>query len=63
MNDNIKIKINVRNMIKFRLFDEREFSLLCKYVVFYTAISQYEIPNKYDRLRLINKRGFEIRFV
>lgn len=63
MNDNIKIEINVRNMIKFRLFDEREFSLLCKCVVFNTAISQYEIPNKYDRLRLINKRGFEIRFV
>lgn len=50
MNDNIKIEINVRNMIKFRLFDERGFSLLCKCVVFYTAISQYEILNKYDRL-------------
>lgn len=63
MNDNIIIEINIRKMIKLILFDERLFSPLCKCVVFYTAISQYEIPNKYDRLRLINKRGFEIRFV
>lgn len=39
------------------------FPLFVNALFFYTAISQYEIPNKYDRLRLINKRGLEIRFV
>lgn len=39
---------DIYNMIKFGLFDESEFPLLRKCVVFYTAISQDEIPDKYD---------------
>lgn len=39
---------DIHNMIKFGLFDESEFALLRKCVVFYTAISQDEIPNEYD---------------
>lgn len=39
---------DIHNMIKFGLFDESEFSLLRKCVVFYTAISQDDIPNEYD---------------
>lgn len=39
---------DIRNMIKFGLFDESEFPLLRKCVVFYTAISQDEIPDEYD---------------
>lgn len=39
---------DIYNMIKFGLFDESEFPLLRKCVVFYTAISQDEIPDEYD---------------
>lgn len=39
---------DIYNMIKFGLFDESELPLLRKCVVFYTAISQDEIPDKYD---------------
>lgn len=39
---------DVHNMIKFGLFDESELSMLRKCVVFYTAISQDEIPDEYD---------------
>lgn len=39
---------DIHNMIKFGLFDESEFPLLRKCVVFYTAISQDEIPDEYD---------------
>ncbi len=39
---------DIHNMIKFGLFDECEFPLLRKCVVFYTAISQDEIPDEYD---------------
>ncbi len=39
---------DIHNMIKFELFDESEFPLLRKCVVFYTAISQDEIPEEYD---------------
>jgi predicted nucleotidyltransferase component of viral defense system len=39
---------DIHNMIKFSLFDESEFSLLRKCVVFYTAISQDDIPDEYD---------------
>lgn len=39
---------DIYNMIKFGLFDESEFPLLRKCVVFYTAISQDDIPNEYD---------------
>lgn len=43
---------DVRNMLRFGLFDESELPLLRKCVVFYTAISQDEIPDKYDLKRL-----------
>lgn len=36
------------NMIQLRLFDESELTLLRKAVVFYTAISQEEIPKAYE---------------
>lgn len=36
------------NMIQLRLFDENELTLLRKAVVFYTAISQEEIPKAYE---------------
>ena len=39
---------DIHNMIKFGLFDESELPLLRKCVVFYTAISQDDIPNEYD---------------
>ena len=39
---------DIHNMIKFGLFDESELPLLRKSVVFYTAISQDDIPNEYD---------------
>ncbi len=39
---------DIHNMIKFGLFDESELPLLRKCVVFYTAISQDEIPSEYD---------------
>lgn len=39
---------DIHNMIKFGLFDESEIPLLRKCVVFYTAISQDEIPDEYD---------------
>ena len=39
---------DIHNMIKFDLFDESELPLLRKCVVFYTAISQDEIPSEYD---------------
>ena len=39
---------DIHNMIKFGLFDESEIPLLRKCVVFYTAISQDEIPEVYD---------------
>lgn len=49
---------DIHNMIKFGLFDESEFFLLRKCVVFYTAISQDEIPGEYDftRFNSITKR-------
>ncbi len=39
---------DIHNMIKFGLFDESEMPMLRKCVVFYTAISQDEIPDEYD---------------
>ena len=39
---------DIHNMINFGLFDESEYPLLRKCVVFYTAISQDEIPDEYD---------------
>lgn len=36
------------NMVRFNLFDENELVMLRKAVVFYTAISQEEIPKDYD---------------
>lgn len=39
---------DIHNMIKFGLFDESEFPLLRKCVVFYTAISQDEISDEYE---------------
>lgn len=39
---------DIHNMIKFGLFDESEMPMLGKCVVFYTAISQDEIPDEYD---------------
>lgn len=39
---------DIHNMIKFGLFDESELPLLRKCVVFYTAISQDDIPGEYD---------------
>ena len=39
---------DIHNMIKFGLFDESEFPILRKCVVFYTAISQDEIQDEYD---------------
>jgi predicted nucleotidyltransferase component of viral defense system len=36
------------NMVHFDLFDESEYAMLRKAVVFYTAISQEEIPQSYD---------------
>ncbi len=49
---------DIHNMIKFGLFDESELPLLRKCVVFYTAISQDEIPDEYDfkRFRAITSR-------
>ena len=49
---------DIHNMIKFGLFDESEYPLLRKCVVFYTAISQDEIPAEYDlkRFRGITSR-------
>ena len=43
---------DVHNMIKFGLFDESEIPMLRKCTVFYTAISQDEIPDKYDFKRI-----------
>lgn len=45
-------------MIKYGSFDESELPLLRKCVVFYTAISQDEIPDEYDfgRLNAITNR-------
>ena len=43
---------DVHNMIKFGLFDESELPMLRKCVVFYTAISQDEIPEEYDFKRM-----------
>ena len=39
---------DIYNMIKFGLFDESELPMLRKCTVFYTAISQDEIPDDYD---------------
>lgn len=39
---------DVYNMIRFQLFNESEFTVLRKAVIFYTAISQEEIPATYD---------------
>ncbi len=39
---------DIHNMIKFGLFDESEFPMLRKCVVFYTAILQDEIPDEYN---------------
>ena len=39
---------DIHNMIKFGLFDESELPMLRKCVVFYTAISQDEIPDEYS---------------
>jgi len=39
---------DIHNMIKFGLFDESELPLLRKCVVFYTTISQDDIPDEYD---------------
>ncbi len=39
---------DVYNMIKFGLFDESELTILRKCVVFYTAVSQDEVPIEYD---------------
>ena len=49
---------DVHNMIRFGLFDESELPMLRKCVVFYTAISQDEIPEEYDlnRMRAISSR-------
>ena len=49
---------DIHNMIKFDLFDESELPLLRKCVVFYTAISQDEIPDEYDfkRFNAISSR-------
>lgn len=49
---------DVHNMIKLGLFDEPERSMLRKCTVFYTAISQDEIPNEYDfnRINAITSR-------
>ena len=43
---------DIHNMIKFGVFDESDFGLLRKCVVFYTAISQDEIPDEYDYARM-----------
>ena len=43
---------DIHNMIKFGLFDESELPMLRKCVVFYTAISQDEIPEEYDFKRM-----------
>ena len=43
---------DVHNMIKFGLFDGSELPMLRKCVVFYTAISQDEIPEEYDFKRM-----------
>ena len=43
---------DVHNMIRFGLFDESELPMLRKCVVFYTAISQDEIPDEYSFKRL-----------
>ncbi len=40
------------NMIHYGLFDESEYELLRKSVVFYTAISQEEIPKEYTTSRI-----------
>ena len=39
---------DIHNMIKFGLFDESELQLLRKCVVFYTSISQDDIPDEYN---------------
>lgn len=39
---------DIYNMIRYGLFRKSEFDLLRKSVVFYTAISQQEIPQIYD---------------
>ncbi len=39
---------DIHNMMKFGLFDESELPMLRKCVVFYTAISQDEIPDEYS---------------
>ena len=43
---------DVHNMIKYELFDESELPILRKCAVFYTAISQDEIPDEYDFKRI-----------
>lgn len=43
---------DIHNMIRFGLFDESEFPLLRKCVVFYTAVSQDEIPDEYSFKKL-----------
>ena len=40
------------NMIHYGLFDESEYTMLRKAVVFYTAISQEEITREYDTARI-----------
>ena len=43
---------DIHNMIRFGLFDESELPLLRKCTIFYTAISQDEIPEEYGYTRL-----------
>lgn len=49
---------DIHNMIAFRVFDEAEYSLLRKCVVFYTAVSQEKISPDYsfERLNAITVR-------
>ena len=39
---------DIHNMISFDILSERDYELLRKATIFYTAISQESIPNKYD---------------
>ena len=43
---------DIHNMLRFGLFDESELPLLRKCIIFYTAISQDEVPEEYDFTRL-----------
>ena len=43
---------DIHNMIRFGVFNENDFDLLRKSVVFYTAISQNEISDEYDYARM-----------